>query len=258
MSDPSGKVVLLTGASGGIGTAAAARLGQAGAAVIAHHLGAADRVAAAAAVATLPPDRRHLLAADLGAPDAADRLWRDAVAWRGRIDAVVLNAGILMEGAIEDDDAAWDAAWSAQLAVNTLGPARLMRQAVRHWRERDSGGVLVTISSWAGQRGSINSSHLAYAASKAALRAAAQTVARGYADKGILSYVIAPGIVDTAMSDQAASAAPPGTPDPATQLPMGRRVRPDEIGDLIAYLAGGGVASLSGATLDVNGAAYIR
>ena len=142
------------------------------------------------------------------------------------------------------------------MQVNVLAPARLMRNAVRHWKGR--GGILITLSSWNAQRGSTNPAQIAYAASKAAVKAAAQTVARGYARDGILSYVISPGIVRTRMSEEFAALQPGGEASVTASLAMGEWVPPREIGNTIAFLASGMARHLSGATLDMNGATYVR
>ncbi|MFO1049629.1 MAG: SDR family NAD(P)-dependent oxidoreductase, partial [Geminicoccaceae bacterium] len=169
MHDLSGKTVLLTGASKGIGAATAMALGQAGAHLIAHY--GSDAGGAEAAVTGLPPERVLLLQADLGHGAEVDRLWREALAWRGRIDVLVNNAAVMsMDGGIEADDAAWDEAWDEALRVNVLAPTRLMRHAVRHYLGQ-SGGILVTVSSWVAQRGAGNPALLAYAASKGAVLA---------------------------------------------------------------------------------------
>lgn len=250
-----GRVVLLTGASKGIGAATARELTAAGALLIAHYN--SDRSGAEAAVAGVPEDRRLLLQADAGDPLAMDRLWAEAEAWKGRVDCMVLNAATLVAGGgIEDPEADWDEAWDLQWRVNVLGPARLMRHAVRHWKPR-GGGVMVTLSSWAAQRGVTNPAMIAYAASKASVKAAAQTIARGYAQHGILSYVVAPGVVRTRMSlDFAATQG--GEDRVSATLAMGEWVTPEELGRLVAFLCEGRVKHLSGATLDVNGATYIR
>jgi NAD(P)-dependent dehydrogenase (short-subunit alcohol dehydrogenase family) len=250
-----GKAVLVTGASKGIGAAIAAALAREGAHVVAHY--GNDRAGAEAALAGAPVGRRTILSADQADPPAMDGLWREAIAAVGRIDAVVLNAAIMLwDGGIDDGDAAWDAAWDQQWRVNVLSPTRLMRHAVRHFREHD-GGVLVTISSWAAQRGVTNPAMIAYAASKAAVKAAAQTIARGYAKDGILSYVVAPGVVRTRMSEDFA-ALQGGEEKVTATLAMGEWVPPEDIGQLVAFLATGKVRHLTGATLDVNGASYIR
>jgi NAD(P)-dependent dehydrogenase (short-subunit alcohol dehydrogenase family) len=258
MHDLSGKTILLTGASSGIGAATARVLAARGARLVAHYAGgAAARAGAAQATEALPPDRHTLIEADFADPDAAARLWHEALAWAGRIDAVVLNAAITrMSGGVEDTDDAWREAWDAQWRINVLAPCDLMRLAVHHWL-KTGGGILVTMASWNAQRGSTSPAQLSYAATKAAVKAAAQTIARGYARAGILSYIVSPGIVRTRMSED--FAAIQGGEDKVTAtLQMGEWVPPTELGELIAFLCSGACRHLTGATLDVNGATYVR
>jgi NAD(P)-dependent dehydrogenase (short-subunit alcohol dehydrogenase family) len=106
-------------------------------------------------------------------------------------------------------------------------------------------------------RGTANPGAIAYAASKAAISAATKTVARNYAAQGILAYVIAPGVVATQMSVD--SAAKIGGVDAVTAtLPMGEWVPPSDIAETAVFLASGRARHLTGATIDLNGAAYIR
>ena len=249
-----GKIVLLTGASGGIGSVTAAALGARGASLVAHY--GRNREGAEAAVAALPDDRRLLVQADLAQPGAARRLFTEALAWRGRLDVVVVNAATLLETPIDGSDDLWDENWSATLRVNVLEPVNLMREAVRHFLD-GGGGTIVALSSWAAQRGSAIASLSAYAASKAAVRNVAQTIARNYAKDGILVYVVAPGIVHTPMSEISASARG-GIDAVNAVLAMGEMVPPEEVAELITFLATGRSRHLSGATIDVNGATYIR
>jgi NAD(P)-dependent dehydrogenase (short-subunit alcohol dehydrogenase family) len=117
--------------------------------------------------------------------------------------------------------------------------------------------VVITMSSWVAQRGSGSQASIAYAASKAAVKAAAQTVARHYAKAGVLSYIVAPGVVRTQMSVDAAALS--GSEQAVTAgLAMGEWVPPAELAELVAFLATGRLRHMSGATLDVNGATYIR
>ncbi|MGE0241625.1 MAG: SDR family NAD(P)-dependent oxidoreductase, partial [Parvibaculaceae bacterium] len=152
--------------------------------------------------------------------------------------------------------ALWDEVWDEALKVNVLAPARLMRHAVRHYLDR-GGGILVTISSWAAQRGPGNPALIAYAASKGAVLAATKTIARNYARRNVLAYVVAPGVVRTRLSEQAAAATGGEAAFTAT-LAMGEWVPPADIASLVTFLASGSAKHLSGATLDVNGASYIR
>jgi len=254
MHDLSGRTILLTGASKGIGAATAAALGAAGAHVIAHYGG--DRAGAEAATAAIPAARKLLVQADLADLGAVRGLWREAVAWRGRVDVLVNNAAIMPDSPIDADDDVWDDAWARALDVNVKGPAALLREATRH-HVNNGGGVIVTFSSWAAQRGAGNPDLTAYSASKAAIKAATQTIARAHAADGVLAYVIAPGVVRTQMSE--VSAQRTGGEEALTaSLAMKEWVPPAELGDLVCYLASGRCRHLTGATLDVNGATYVR
>jgi len=252
------KIVLLTGASQGIGAATAKCIGREGAELVAHHRGqAGDLEGAQIALAEINAENKHFVAGDFADDAAVERIWKEAVAWRGHIDVLVLNAAIMEPmGGIDDDEDSWNASWARHYQINVQAQARLMRAAVRHFRTRD-GGVIILMSSWVAQRGVTNSNMIAYAASKGAIKAVAQSIARGYAKDNIYTYIIAPGIVRTKMSLDFAKLQ--GGEDIVTRtLAMGEWVPPEELGDLIAFLATGTVRHLSGATLDVNGATYVR
>jgi NAD(P)-dependent dehydrogenase (short-subunit alcohol dehydrogenase family) len=252
--DLDGRIVLVTGASGGIGSVTAAALGEQGASVIAHF--GANRDGAESAVSSLPESRRLLLQSDMSVPGSARSLFAEALAWRGTVDVVVVNAAILRETPFDGSDRLWDEHWDATLRVNVLEPVSLMREAVRHFLTA-GGGTIVALSSWAAERGSAIASLSAYAASKAAVRNVTQTIARNHAGDGILAYVVAPGIVHTSMSEISATSRG-GIDALNAALAMGEMVPPGEIADLIVYLSTGRARHLTGATIDVNGASYIR
>lgn len=256
MGTLTGRTVVVTGASKGIGAATATAMVAAGATVIAHYGG--DRAGAEAAVAAAP-DAATLIQADFHDMADVDRFWSEAkAAAGGAIDVLVNNAGIMRQtGGIPDDIADWDAVWAETMTVNVLAPSRLLRHAVRDWLEAGRPGAIIGVGSWAATRGTSNPRAIAYAASKAAITAATKTVARNYADKGILAYVIAPGVVRTQMSVDS-SAMIGGEEAVTATLPMGEWVPPSDIGELCVFLAEGRARHLTGATIDVNGAAYIR
>lgn len=255
MQDLSGKTILVTGASKGIGAAIVTALGPTGAHIIAHY--GSDRAGAEDAAADIAKDRRLLIGADLGDTAGVETLWREALAWRGGIDVFVNNAAVMrVNGGIEADDETWDAVWNEALNVNVLAPARLMRNAVRHYLEND-GGTIITLSSWVAHRGSGSAAMLAYTASKAAVMATTKTIARHYGRQNILAYIISPGVVRTRMSEDFA-ASTIGEEAVTAGLAMGEWVPPSDLANLVVFLSAGTCRHLSGATLDVNGATYIR
>ena len=255
MESLSEKTVLVTGSSKGIGAATVQSLGQAGAHVVAHY--GSDRRGAEKATADIPKSNKRLLEADFTDLVAVEALWDAALEWRGRIDVLVNNAAVMLwDGGFDDSLDAWDSVWQETLSINVIAPTRLLRRAVNHFRQ-SGGGTIVTISSWAGQKGVTNPASIAYGSSKAAIHSATQTIARAFAAEDILAYVIAPGVVRTRLSEQ--FAATQGGEEAITgSLTMGEWVPPAEVAELVTFLATGRVRHLSGATLDINGASYIR
>jgi 3-oxoacyl-[acyl-carrier protein] reductase len=249
----SGRTVLLTGASRGIGAVTARALAAANANVIAHFR--SQRSGAEHAVAALPEEQRLLLEADLRTPGGARGLWRSALAWRQAVDVLVLNAAVIPDTPIDGPDEVWDAGWEEALQVNVIGTGALMREAVRYFVARGSGTIIV-MSSWAAEQGSRIPDLTSYAASKAAIRNLAQTYARNFASRGLRVYVLASGVVNSGMS----IAGKDDTTRQATAsgLAMGRLVGADEVASLITFLATDACPSLTGSTLDINGASYIR
>jgi NAD(P)-dependent dehydrogenase (short-subunit alcohol dehydrogenase family) len=255
MQDLSGRTVLVTGASKGIGAAIVRKLGDCGAHVIAHY--GSDLAGAQNASSNIPASNKKLIAADFSQLDQVENLWKAAVEWRGHVDVLVNNAAVMLwNGGVEESLETWDAVWETTFRVNVLAPSRLLRQAVLHYRQR-RGGTVVSLSSWSAQRGVTNPATIAYGASKAAIHAATKTIARAYARDGILAYTIAPGVVRTRLSEQFASTQG-GEQQITDSLAMGEWVPPEEIADLVAFLATGKARHLSGATLDINGASYVR
>jgi len=249
-----GRVCLVTGASKGIGHAITRALGAQGAFVIAHY--GTDRSGAESATHEIDTKRKILIHADLATPDGYATLWQEALAWQGRIDVLVANAAVMPEASLTESEEAWRDAFDLALAINVRSTALLIRRAVNHFLAI-GGGSIIGMSSWAAQQGSGNPKLSGYAASKAPIAALLKTIARAYGKDSIFAYLISPGIVRTAMSENSARSM--GGEDVITaRLAMGEWVPPEEIAELVAFLASGKNRHLSGSTFDVNGATYIR
>nr|WP_232531350.1 SDR family oxidoreductase [Microlunatus antarcticus] len=243
-----GRVVLVTGGSRGIGRAAVRALHRDGFHVVLHHR--ASGPAAQAVAAELGEERVHVLAADLAVAGEADRLWGEALAWRGRVDVLVNNAGVYLASPLDDADA-WDAGWADNLMINLLAPATLCRLAVTRW-QASGGGIVVNVTSRAAHRGD-DADHLAYGAAKGGLQSLTKGIARSFARDGVLAYDIAPGWVLTDMMTDG-----PEAEALAASMPLGEVTPPEDVAEVIAFLASGRSRHTSGATIDVTGADYVR
>jgi NAD(P)-dependent dehydrogenase (short-subunit alcohol dehydrogenase family) len=249
MIDFDGRVILVTGGSRGIGAAAVRALTGAGAQAIVHY--ASNRAAADAVVGEVGADRAVAIGADLVSPEATERLWDEAVAWRGHVDVLVNNAGIYEHADPDGDLAAWQIAWQRVLQVNLVAPAQLCRRAVAHFRTR-RGGIVVNVASRAAFRGEPHDA-MNYAGSKGGLIALTRSLARAHAHEGILAYGVAPGFTATEMAASGGDLT-----EVVRQIPMGGLAPPEDVANVIAFLASGLAPHATGTTVDVNGASYVR
>ncbi|MGE0239418.1 MAG: SDR family NAD(P)-dependent oxidoreductase [Parvibaculaceae bacterium] len=252
MTDLTGKTVLVTGGSRGIGAAIARATAAAGARVLLHY--ARSRDAAEAVRAEIGPASCHLLAADLAATDAASALWHDAEAVASRVDVLVNNAGIFAPVPITEPMADWRRDFAQVMQVNLTAPAELCKLAIMHFRNR-GGGRIINIASRAAQRGDAPD-QWPYAASKGALVALTKTIARGYAAENILAFAVAPGFTATDMAYVGMTAA--DISRIVSEIPLGSMARPEEVAALVAFLCSDQVRHMTGATFDINGASYVR
>lgn len=233
--------ILVTGSSRGIGAAIASSLAERGVEVIGH----ATR-----------PGGDGTIAADFLEPVAPQMLWAEAMARSGgHIDVLVNNAGLFDASPLDASDIEWLDRWEDSLRINLTAAAQLSRFAVRHWQESGRPGRIVHIASRAGHRGD-SPDHWHYAAAKGGVLAMHKTIARAYAAQGILSFAITPGFTDTAMAgDYLASRGGAGL---LQDIPLGRVATPEEIAHIAVFCALDAPASMTGATLDANGASYVR
>ncbi|KHL04061.1 SDR family NAD(P)-dependent oxidoreductase [Sinomonas humi] len=242
-----GRTVLVTGASRGIGRATAVVAHREGAHVVVHY-GSAS-LAAEQTAAELG-DRVTLVQGDLRDPVQRQVVWDEAVRATGGVDVLVNNAGAWLPSEV-DDAGLWAKGWEANLELNLLAPADLCREAILHFRAR-GGGVVVNVASRSAHRGD-DAEHLAYGAAKGGLLALTKGIARGFGAENILAYAVAPGWVAT---DIAATAG--ADDDGAARLPLGEITPPEDVAEVIAFLASGRSRHSTGATIDITGADYVR
>lgn len=251
--DLTGKHILITGASRGIGRACAKYVAALGAKVAVHY--GSNRDAAETTLNALEGEGHLLVQADIADADAVERMVSEVVAGFGRIDVLVNNAGIFEDHPLPDVDyAAWRGAWSRILQTNLVGAANATYCAAQHMIARGGGGTIINMSSRTAFRGKPNAP--AYVASKAGLSAMSQTLAQMLAPHGIQVHVVAPGIVETEMSSQDQSLAEWTAIQ--NQSPLGRVCKPEEVARVVAFLAAEGAEYLTGGIIDLFGASYLR
>jgi len=238
MTQLKNKIMLVTGASRGIGAALRIVCAEQGATVVPH--------ASRASEAT----DESFIYEDLSQPEAGARLFAAALAVHGRIDAVVNNAGVYLPSSLRGDD--WTDGWATTMAVNVQAPADICRAAIAHFRDTGAGRI-VNIASRAGHRGD-GVDHAAYAASKGAVLAMTKTWARGLSGENIHIYAIAPGWVETRMAPKDIENRKKAVAD----IPLGRVAQPEEIANFAAFLLSDACPSAVGGTFDINGASYVR
>lgn len=251
MGQLDGRVILITGAAGGIGTAVARTTAAEGARVIVHDLSLRALADLAAGIGSAA----SVIAADLSDAEDSARLWRDALAVHGRVDVLVNNAGIYPPAPLEQPLEEWIDVWSASQSVNLLAPAILCREAVKTYVAQDGGGILINLASRAAFRGE-DPEYWHYAAAKAGVVAMTRTIARHYGRQGVTAFTIAPGYVDTSFNQVFKDTI--GVQVAAEQTGLGEVAQPQDIANVIAFLATGLAKHATGTTIDVNGASYVR
>jgi NAD(P)-dependent dehydrogenase (short-subunit alcohol dehydrogenase family) len=250
MIDLHDKVILVTGGSRGIGAATVLTLASSGAYVILHYSRA--QASAQAIAQEIGGDRCYVVQADLAITNASHKLWQEAIAWRGRIDVLVNNAGIIQSAGIDDE--MWGSTWQTTLQVNLIAVADLCREAIRHFRDH-TGGIIINVASRAAFRGDAPD-YMHYAASKGGVIALTRSIARGFAADNILAFAVAPGFVNTEMANEFVQAY--GEAVVTRDIPLGKIAPPQDVANVIAFLASGLAPHATGTTIDINGASYVR
>lgn len=236
------KVVVITGAGSGIGAATARRFARDGFSVVLNGRTAAklERVAA-----ELPAGRALVVPGDVGVAADTQALVERTLAAFGRLDVLVNNAATVVIGGLE---AVSLEDWNHQFAVNTTGVFTLTRAALPHLRQ--AGGAVVNVSSVSGLGGDWGL--FSYNATKGAVSLLTQALALELGGQGVRVNAVAPSLTRTEMtaglleSEELVRRF-------ADRIPMGRAAEPEEVADVIAFLAGHDARFVNGVVLPVDG-----
>ncbi len=240
MFDLSGKGALVTGASGGIGSAIARTLHANGTAVALS----GTRVGRLEELAADLGERTHVVPADLSDADAIDALPATAAEALGSLDILINNAGLTRDNLamrMKDDE------WQAVLDVNLTAAFRLSRAVLRGMM-KNRWGRIISVTSVVGTTG--NPGQANYAASKAGLTGMTKALAQEVASRGVTVNCVAPGFIETAMTDAMTDAQKEAI---MARIPAARLGSVDDVGACTLFLASDEAAYVTGQTIHVNG-----
>ncbi|GLS84734.1 3-oxoacyl-ACP reductase FabG [Paraferrimonas haliotis] len=242
--DLNGKVALVTGASRGIGRAIAETLASAGATVI----GTATSERGAAAIGEYLGEQGHGMVLNVTDKESIAALFTQIKEKAGSVDILVNNAGITRDNLMmrmKDDE------WDDIIATNLSSVFHLTKQVLRPMMKARSGRI-INIGSVIGTMG--NAGQANYGAAKAGLLGFTKSLAREVASRNITVNAIAPGFIQTDMTDELTEEQQSGI---MSQVPMARLGQPQEIAQTVAFLASDAAGYITGETLHVNGGMYM-
>jgi 3-oxoacyl-[acyl-carrier protein] reductase len=249
--DLHGQIVLVTGASSGIGESVAQCLAEYGATIAVH---CNKNVRHAEKVAHALGHNAAVFQADLSESSKCTALFRSVVRKYKRVHALVNNAGIYESSPLSRDDGQWIKDWQRTIETNLTSTGILCREAVLHFK-RTGGGRIVNIASRAAFRGD-DKDHWAYAASKAGMVALNRTIARAYGKENIYSFVVAPGYVWTPMTEDYFRKNEKKFV--ATEIAMNRVAMPHDVAPTVVFLLSGLMDHSTGNSVDINSGSYVR
>ncbi|NBB77203.1 MAG: SDR family NAD(P)-dependent oxidoreductase [Bacteroidetes bacterium] len=169
-------------------------------------------------------------------------------------DILINNAGIFMEADFSISDEKWMSVWDRTMQVNLRASSLLSKWFINAHMKMETKGILINVSSRAAYRGDTQE-YAAYAASKAGMVAFTKSIARNFSKKGIAAYSIAPGFVETDMARDSISVY--GEEYLTQGSAFDHITPPDQVANLVAYLARGEVPHMSGSTFHINGGSYM-
>ncbi len=244
--DLTGKVIVLTGGSGGIGLAIAEQLLSSGAFVILQYNSQLPK--------SMESERLVFLKCDLSDSENIESFWNNVIQLRGRVDILINNAGVAISSSLEKDTEDWMQEWYKTLQINLTAAAILCRLAVLQFK-KTGGGIIINITSRAALRGDTED-YLAYAASKGGLMSLTRSIARAFGRDEILAYDVAPGFTKTKMADQ--FIAEYGEDYAKKDIALNELTQPQDIADIVVFLASGRAKHATGTTIHINAASYVH
>lgn len=239
-----GRTALVTGGSRGIGRACCEALAEHGATVVVNYVKGEAAAKEVADAIVAKGGKAEILGFDVADPKASEAAIEDVVKRHGKLDILVANAGISIDGLLlrmKDDDL------DRLFQVNVKGSLACARASVRSMMRAKTGRIIF-MSSVVGEMGNVGQT--AYAASKAALIGAARSIAREYASRNITVNVVAPGFIDTDMTHTMTDAMKEQL---VKIIPLGRTGTAKDIAAATLYLASDEAAYVTGQVIRVNG-----
>ena len=172
----------------------------------------------------------------------------------GKIDVIILNAGVFLPHSSKSDTKEWLQVWKKTISINLDAVGLLTKLGIDHYLEKGE-GRFIYIGSRAVFRGETED-YLAYAASKGGLTSLARSVARSFGKQNIKSFIVSPGFTRTRMAES--FIAVHGEERVLNEIALSELTRPEDLAPLVALLCSGEMDHATGATIDMNAGSHIR
>ena len=250
--DLSDKKILVTGASDGIGKGISHFLMKMGAQVAVHYN--KNKTSAEFLASEYEATNSKIFQADLSKEEEVFRLFRDVKKSFGKIDVIILNAGVFLQHSTNIPTKEWLSVWKRTMDINLNSVGLLTKLGIDHFKE-SGGGKFIYIGSRAVFRGETEE-YLAYAASKGGLTSLARSVARSFGKDNIKSFIVSPGFTRTQMAEDFIKTY--GEERILNEIALNELTTPKDIAPLIGLMCSGLMDHATGATIDINAGSHIR
>lgn len=252
MINLTGKNIFVTGASRGIGKAIAIQLAELGANVAIHYQ---KNKAAAEAICNEIGQNAFTVQADLSESNEVLTCFNEVVNKFGKLDVIVNNAGIALLSGIEKNDQDWVNDFTQTINVNLLATSLLCKKSIDHFKTNQIPGIIINIASRAAYRGD-TAEYMIYAASKGGVVSLTKSIARAFGKDNITAFTIAPGFVRTDMAQDFINEY--GEEPVLGNLALNELTEPEDVANVVAFLASGKAKHATGTNIDVNAGSYVR